>query len=376
MKFTWMTPLTLAALLGLAAFAAGCGDDDGHGHDEDAGTDSGPLDIDAGPEEDAGPEDIDAGPPDAGPPAMVNVRLAHLMPNQGAIRLCIDTIVGGMTLRTDLLPTTMQYPMGIPLRGVSAYINTFPPGLDYTINVYDAAEIDAWNMATMGDERCPNSMDKGAPEPVLTTMIAPTDLVAGNDYTIAFVGFLQDEDMTPADNCGMPPTFEGVECPAALNAKMMIIEDDNTAPMMDMVRIRLLQGVPDLPPLDVCYDADGPGGAAPELLFDNVEFVGGGMTPPYVERAPITGGTFTFHLNNPMVMENCSPLTALSAMPTPVPWPGTCLMTSPGTTSTFDANDVVTLFGSGNAGGPPPPAGNGAAFVPFVDRDTDPEVCP
>lgn len=376
MKLTCMTHLGAATLLALAGLAAGCGDDDGHGDEHDAGTDAGPME-DAGPGEDSGPGE-DAGSPDAGPPPTVDVRLAHLIPNQGPIRLCIDTVVGGMTLRTDLLPTTAQYMNGIPHRGVSAYIDLFPPGLDYTINVYDAAEIDAWNMATMGDERCPNAMDMGAPEPVLTTAIVPADLVAGNHYTIAFVGFLMDADGTPANLCGAPPTFEGAECPAALNAKMMVIQDDNTLPAMDMTRIRLLQGIPDLPPIDVCYDADGAAGMPAEVLFDNVEFVGtAAAAPAYIERAPITGGSFTFHLNNPMVMENCSPLTALSAMPTPVPWPGTCMMTSPGTADSFDANDVVTLFGSGNAGGPPPTAGgNGAAFVPFHDVDTGDDGCP
>jgi hypothetical protein len=290
------------------------------------------------------------------------------MPNQGAIRLCVDTLAGEppMVVSTTYLPNSMTAAGGIPHRGVSQYISSFPAGLEYSIRVYDQMELDAWNEATEGDERCPMMADK-APEPVITATVPPTDLAAGSFYTLAFVGFIPDEDGTPADLCGVPPTFGGVECMPGQNAKLIILDDDHTTPAAGMTEIRFVQGVPDLPPLDVCYDPDGDGPMPFEVLFNDVGWVGAAAEDPaYISRAPIVGGDLAFHLNM-MGVPDCFAATRIGGTTVPFPAPvGTMMI--PGSIATFADEHTITLFGSGDAGGSDPATGgNGATFIPFID---------
>jgi hypothetical protein len=135
---------------------------------------------------------------------------------------------------------------------------------------------------------------------------------------------------------------------------------------MDMVEIRFLQGIPDLPALDVCFDPDGPGAMMPEVLFNAVGFAMA-TDPAYISRAPITTGSITFHIDMP-VAPDCFGMTMIGGTAVPFPAPVGDPAMIPGSIATFPGEHTITLFGSGNAGGPSPATGgNGATFIPFID---------
>lgn len=255
--------LSLALLLGIAG--AGCGDDDGmvevdSGTDAGGGVDSGP------PPEDTGPVDTGVDAPE--PVEQAFVRVAHLSPNTGDVRLCIELRVGGTRVGgLPPLPTDRT----IPFRGISPYI-----GLDIEEGV--TYRVKAFVVESIAD-------------PVDCTMDSPlfvdvdsADLEVDGYYTGAALGF---SDPMPSA-CG--PTFDG-PCDAEVHgARLALFEDDGvTDPAA--AKVRVLHAIPNAPAIEVCYDPDREAGEEPPMsLFASVAF---GEASPYHESATaITTGSF------------------------------------------------------------------------------------
>jgi len=350
---------TAAILAGCLLALAGCGDDstppDSGPADTGTVADTGTADTGTADAGDAGPTDSGT---DSGTPATdALVRVANLVPNGPAFRVCADVKVGGTVVSTvgPLPPRGDGTDPGIPFRGVSGYL-TFPVGVDYTVNFYDITAIDA-----LDPEHCPVAADGLAP--LITADVPTTALEVGKFYTVAATGFLRDSagDMPALCSATLDTT-----CPDALEAALQLLPDTG-APASGKVSVRVVQGIPNMPNLDVCYDAvvtsdagtPEPAGS-PTLIVGNV---GPTAASAYVDMDPMTDGFITIHAYN--AAGDCLAAAELATVPIPFPDPiGTAFV--PGSTKTFDADTIVTIFGSGrNIDSPPVPDPSSVVFIPM-----------
>ncbi len=273
------------------------------------------------------------------------VRIAHMVPNAGSVRICATALVGGVAIAPAApLPSSAGGDLGIPFRGVSPYLPFPAEGIDYNVEVFLAEEIDAFNM-DRPSEACPTEDDDV--EPVLAAMVADALLSPGQRVTAAAIGFVREADGSTVEVCGGP-------CPETLDARIQFFGDRDDGPAGETA-IRVLPLVPNLPAVDLCFDPDGPDMPMEEVvLFDGLTF---GSASPVLERAPITAGLLVVRLDD----DDCDGMM-VGALPIPAPDPiGTALV--PGSTKTFDADTVVTIFASGDATGTIAPP----LFVPFID---------
>jgi hypothetical protein len=348
----------LVALVSLGG-PSGCGDDAGSG---DAGA------RDAARVDGGAPIPADSG---RGPgPAAALTRVAHLVPNAPAVDLCVYFTAGGAFVAgtTPIGPLAERAGTsgGIPFRGVSSYVNLFTAAAEYTVRVYAETDVPT---------DCP-AFDDDAVAPMLAATIEPGSLVAGRYYTIGAVGFLDEAGDDPSW-CG--PTFS-MPCAAAEQQPHFEVYADSVAVSDGTATgMRFLHAVPNLSPLDVCHDADGPAGAAdPEELFASVAFP---SAPEYLERDPITAGTISLHIDIPGLTDGMTcpdvPIPGAGGATTriaviPVPWPdpaGTAAV--PGSVKTFEPGRVATVFTTGRAGTAPGSEGS-VLVVPFADTSVTP----
>ena len=368
----------LATLVGLAA----CGDD---GAASDAGRrDAARADTGCTPEctgrecgddgcggvcgDDSCPGGLACGD-DGRCPTTVFARIAHLVPNAGPVDVCVYFETEGAPIESvspiGPLAELSGVTTGIPFRGVSGFVDLFDahPDIEYRVRVYLEADVPT---------ECPRA-PATAPVPLIDEVIAGDELEVGAFYTIGAVGFA-DEDGADPSWCG--PTL-GMPCAEASQQphfelypeRVIVSEPGSTA-------VRFLHAVPNLGPLDVCLDDDPSDATAGSELFGDVAYP---SASPFVERAPITGGFVTLHLNIPGVTDGmtCPALDLGPAGNTrvaviPVPWPdpvGTAMV--PGSVKTFEAGSVATMFASGRAGATMTDP-DGVAVIPFATAPSGP----
>jgi len=245
----------LAPMLALAGI--GCGDDDGGDDDVDMFT----RPVDMASEEDMFEEEDDMGP-EADmfvPPATVNVRIAHLIPDTANVRVCLGP--PGSPAAVDPLPSVDEVEDGVPFRAVGGY-RTLPVG-DYEARVFAADVIDG-----VRDGDCSiGSMDSD-PDPLLTITVNETDLEADAFYTVAAIGF---EDPTDFE-CPTAVTGTLEDCGEDERARLEIYEDSDVDASNALIRV--LHAIPNAPSVDVCFDADGDLTTTEDLteVFENVAF--------------------------------------------------------------------------------------------------------
>lgn len=341
--------LSLALLLGIAG--AGCGDDDGM-----VEVDSG---MDAGGGVDAGPTPEDTGPVDTGvdapePVEQAFVRVAHLSPNTGDVRLCIDLRVGGTRVGgLPPLPTDRT----IPFRGISPYI-----GLDIEEGV--TYRVKAFVVESIAD-------------PVDCTMDSPlfvdvdsADLEVDGYYTGAAIGFSPEEggelpSVCPDDST--PPEFDA-PCPEALGVRLAVFEDDSTLDAAAS-KIRIFHAIPNAPAVDVCYDDDPEDETPPVAIASNLAF--GNASDYFESEAAITTGVISVHAHVPSM--SCVAAATLAPLPVPAAFAATAMAfpadVRPNIPTTFELNRIITVFAEGQA---PMAAGEGnpagMLFVPWQDQ--------
>jgi hypothetical protein len=306
---------------------------DGGPIDSGGGSDTGPLPD--GSDGGGGGDDGGDGSVSAGNP---NLRLAHLISDvdseRGQVHLCLG--VGDIRGLLATYSTAASAPVPIPYGGVSSYVNAvdimFPM---YRLNVFSADDPEF----VPSGPTCPTGGT-----PIFTYDIDATGIMDGHSYTIALVGRI---DQTT-----------GPYAP-----KVVVIEDNNTAPAAGSTRVRVVQGITRVATpagvalnVDLCFDADGPGSAAAgESVASDVPYVGAEtdlvVDLPYNERDPMATGVLYVYLHAPGAPVDCAdPGTSAPAFGYPVPFP---IPTGAGIpenlTATVDADDVVTLFLRGDA---------------------------
>jgi hypothetical protein len=343
--------LSLALLLGIAG--AGCGDDDDTMVDAgtDAGTDGGGTD--SGPPQDTGPVDTGVDAPE--PVEQAFVRVAHLSPNTGDVRLCIDLRVGGTRVGgLPPLPTDRT----IPFRGISPYINLdIVEGVTYRVKAFVVASI---------------------ADPVDCTMDSPlfvdvdsADLEVDGYYTGAAIGFSPEEGGALPSVCpddSMPPEFDA-PCPEALGVRLEVYEDDSTLDAAAS-KIRILHAIPNAPAVDVCYDDDPEDETPPVAIASSLAF--GSASDYFESAAAITSGVVSVHAHVPGMSCVNSELTTLAQLPVPAGFEFIRSVfpedAQPNIPTTFELNRITTVFAEGIASAPEPHPMAPAAFVPWQDQ--------
>ena len=359
---SWARAASTCAIFATLFPAIGCGDDDGSASDagrRDAPrTDTGCVpecaDRECGDDgcggtcgEDTCPGGLACGD-DGRCPTTAFARFAHLVPNAGPVDVCVYFETEGAPIPSVApigpLAELSGVATGLPFRGVSGFVDLFDahPDIEYRLRVYLESDAAA---------ACP-APGATAPAPLIDEVIAGVDLAVGAFYTIGAVGFA-DVDGADPSFCGatlsMPCSEPSQQPHLELYAEELLVTD----PMM--TKLRFLHAVPNLPPLDVCLDGDPTDAVPGTEIFADVAYP---SASAFLERAPVTAGFVTLHLNVPGVTDGmtCAALDLGPAGNTriaviPVPWPdpvGTAMV--PGSVKTFDASSIATMFASGRAG--------------------------
>jgi hypothetical protein len=323
---------------------------------------------------------------DAGPAVNVGLRVAHLIPGGPGetsvmaglpitlpIRLCVYSFLPPRTepIATQT-PTALPPAPGaitfLPFRAISGAYNTSlftALDLTYRVRIYTAGP----SGIGISDVNCP-AYGASTPVPIIERDVPGGAVTPGHSYTVAAIG------LVPGTLGSTAPALPAV-CGATLNmacpsdgassraATLVLIDDDISAPSAGTAKLRVLHGVPNAPPLDVCHDPDGPGGAEPTPVAINVSY---GSASSYLEiPAPLARGALLVHI---AAATACSG-TRIGLIPTPIPGgiiPAGFL--AAGATNDILAGDVITLFASGRSAPPGGPAMDPAAvsFIPWKDR--------
>ncbi|MBO6936943.1 MAG: DUF4397 domain-containing protein [Deltaproteobacteria bacterium] len=334
----------------LAIAGIGCGDDDG---DDTADVDMFTPPVDMGPEVDMFEPEEDMGP-EADmfvAPASVNVRIAHLIPDAPAIRLCIGP--EGFRGASPPSPTATAAPDGVPFRAVLPYIELPIDGVDvYEARVFAASTIDD------GAGNCSLTDD-----PLLTITVDTSTLTADNYYTVAALGFV-----TPADyQC--PTAVPGVTQPCGDGSAARLTVFEDAAPDSANALIRLLHAIPNAPAIDLCYDPDtSAGDMDPVELYQNIAF--GTDTDYDMRDADLTAGSFRIYAHNPAAPDvNCNDGLVVAELPIPTPdaiQAGFATSPTPVVNDSYDTGAVHTIFAEGVSGVDAPDDGF-AVFLPLID---------
>jgi hypothetical protein len=385
-----MTKKTIAWFAVLAAFT-GCDGDGG----TDAGMDdpdTGMAEVDAGMDAGMVTEDdggMDAGM-DAGPPATFTARLVNNIPDIAALDVCLWTEFGGAIIGDGIWLT--DAPPAVPFRGVSSYLPAFSPDVDTLFALYDAS--------TFSGE-CPADPEADdAEEAVVIGRAMAADVEADATYTVIASGFATGtlgaaEGALPS-RC-TPPTFD-MPCTDASAARIIIVEDDLSAPGAGMVKIRVSNQVTNSSPLDflVCYDPDlvphsdvatrAQGGCQEPVPLSDPELIASvpfGQPTAYVEHTPIQptiaamgigGGFYLAALpagmacpafaSLPAAQQRCFPIVADAGRPASLPAEIQTNLTD---------GDILTFFIQGAIGvtedtGTPPAEDYRVRFFPWMDN--------
>ncbi len=337
-----MSLRTTAIALGLMlTLGVGCGDDDAEEDmgPADTGTDTAtPPDMGT----DTGP--ADTGPGDMGPDMAVAseamVRLAHLVPDGGPVRMCIQATVGGAPAGPPSGPLPADPDPGIPFRGISTYLPfTVSAGISFEVSLYEDSVTDC---ATPGAD------------PVLVgDVVVGTgdgEIEAGGWYTAALIGFAE-----PPSICG---AAMDAECPSA---EMRLFVDDGEVDAA-MNKLRVLNAFPNSGGIDVCFND----GSATTEIFENISY---GEASDYQLGPALTAGAFVMFVHDPANDCGTGGATAVGMLEIPTPAtvsggfpPGTVI------TDEYAVGQIVTLFGEGVLQPPTDPLpANFGFFVPWVD---------
>ena len=407
-----------AALLCAALPLAGCNvplpdDPDGGATDmalrrRDLGGDAAALDLgmaqdlgeptDLGEPSDLG-EPVDLGEPadlgvldDAGPPGAVGVRFAHLIPGGVAettvvgtsaitlpVRLCIYTYLPPRTAPVATQAPTALPPAPaspgtvsfLPFRAISgAYNTSLFTALDvvYRVRVYTVGPTGIG----MDDVACP-TYGTTSPPPLIEQDVPGAAVQLGHSYTAVALG------LVPGTLGSTPPALPAV-CGAAFDTAcpgtgvgsrapaLALLDDDVSAPSAGHAKLRVMHGIANGPPVDVCYDPDGPGGTAESAVAANVSY---GTASAYLEvPAPLASGALNVHVASATAC--AGPVIGQLPMPIPAGAIPAGLLAA-GATNDVLAGDVITIFGSGRIAVVPDggtSAGDPArvAFIPWKDR--------
>lgn len=311
-----------------------------------------PTASDAGPPRDVGTDaGRDTGPPpmDAGPMETANVRLAYLIPDGPEMRLCIASLVGGLEVATTgPLPAPPDDP--VPFRGITPYIPFgVGAGIAYRMKVYRPEDVETG---------CPGD----AVAPVIVADI-PEGAVDADAYaTVALIGLLGDHSF-----CG--PTLDQ-PCDESREAQVLLIPDDPTVDDTE-TRIRFsMSQVNGAPSVDFCHDPDGAGGPAEAVeLFENVAY---GEFSDYLQTAPITSGELTLHAHvDPDT--NCTMETRFANAIVPNTFDflrGQVGEAGVNIAARMREGQSITFFlqGVADADEPFPPSDDAALLIPWIDQ--------
>lgn len=328
-KLVWGSLLRVGTVLALGACTT------------TAAHDAGMLRDAAPPEYDAGPLGMDSGMVGVG---TVYVRMANLIPASPNLTVCIATRPGtGIGLTTAHIigqpDASIMSDGTLPGPGVSPYLPApvfDAPGFGYQIRLYDRAQLPFSSLAA-----CP---DEGAqPAPVAVIELDASHVMVGHHYTAALIGVLPG---TPVECAGT--------CPAV---QVRMFEDDMTPPTGRNVRVRLFNGIPNLPaPIHICFDPDYVDAAHPGLLpetrslppaadTDGIAF--GEVTPFIAIPEVVSMGAFYTHATV-AGQPDCSPATLLQGPVTvPLPVPDSAPVD---VARVFARGDVITNFAFGRVG--------------------------
>lgn len=339
---------------------------------------------DLGTADDLG-EPLDLGEPvevDGGPPLSVGLRVAHLIPGGGGlpitlpIRLCVYSYLPPRTepIATQTptaLPPAPAAPGSVtflPFRAISgAYNSSLFTALDltYRVRVYSAGA----SGIGFSDVACP-AYSASTPRPIIERDVPGAAVTPGRSYTIAAIGLVPGTLGSTAPDL---PAICGADldttCPSdgadSRAATLALIDDDISPPSAGNAKLRVLHGISNAPPLDVCYDPDGPAGVDPAPVAVNVSF---GDASSYLQLpAPLVGGALSVHIAEATACAG----TPIGLIPMPIPEgviPAAFLAV--GATNDVLDGDVITLFASGRStpSGAPPTDPAAVSFIPWRDR--------
>lgn len=153
-----------------------------------------------------------------------------------------------------------------------------------TVRVYDEAAVDGAPPLV----NCPDTgLDADCTDDDVPCFFQfdydPSALEDGGHYSLFLTGF---EDNT--NTCAIPDVG-AVPCPTAAISATIEEDEDASDVVADNARVRLFQGIHNLPPVDLCYDLDGfaMANAAPTLIHG---LVGQDSLTDYVTVPPVTTG--------------------------------------------------------------------------------------
>lgn len=369
----------MASVLALGA----CGDDDGG--DTDAGTpDTGRIDmgmpppppVDMGPPMDMGPPP-DTGPVDSGPPpAVINVRVAHLTANGPNIKVCMSVGAPGSGTYTDIpTPVTEALaPDGIPYRGISNYnAALFEAGRDYRLRLYAGPSL-------MGT--CPPVGD-GDGSLFTFDLTARDDgtgiLNEGSWYTLAATGLLPDDTGSMPNVCGLllnGPCMPGTDrTMGQAGFDIQLLEDADPSDVDPAnVIVSVFPASPNAPPLTICYDPDGAGEMPPSPLGLTAVRFGIPSATVMTEMEFTTGTLAVFpiisSMGDPSMCATTSP-SGPSYVPLPVPIPAALEAMAHRLDCTFRLGRRYTVFTAGIADNDMMPEPTDTTILPWRDSGED-----
>lgn len=307
------------------------------GHDAGAFRDTAPAGYDA-----AG-SDMDAA---VAPVGTIYIRLVNLVPASPNLTVCLAAIPGAgiapVTAHILGQPDPPTSDGTLPFPGVSPYLPALiydAPGFGYELRLYDRAQLP---FSALGV--CPDA--EASPAPIVTARFAASDLMIDHHYSLAIIGVLP----------GTPVTCPGA-CPPV---QTRLFEDTLSRPPSNRVRVRLFQGVPNLPaPIHVCFDfdysvvggvvMDGP--VPPSRVLPPASDTDGlafGEVTPYIEIPPVTSaGAFYTHATVSGVPDCDTSTRLLGPITVPLPIPASAPVD---VARIFIGGDVITNFAFGRAG--------------------------
>lgn len=302
---------------------------------------------DAGMLRDSAYEDFDAARPEPTPVAYARVRLVNMLPASPNLVVCLSTIAGTGVPETEghilgapdarlMSDGTLPYP------GISSYL-PLPlydsPGLTYVIRLYSREEVP---FVMLGP--CPTP---GTIAPIIEARISDAEVDADTYYSAVAYGVIP----------GTPVTCGASACPGPT---VRLFQDDFTPPSGVRARVRLFQGIPNLPaPIHVCVDLDytvtggvvmdGPfppiRAIPPAADTDGVAF---GEMSDFVDSPTVTtSGAFFVHAQVTGVPDCNAATMILGPIPVPLPVPDTAPIE---VARTIERGDVITNFAFGRVG--------------------------
>ncbi len=303
--------------------------------------------YDGGALRDAAREDFDAAHVELTPVGYAQVRLVNLIPASPNLVVCLSTIAGTGLTETEghilgapdarlMTDGTLPYP------GISPYL-PLPlydtPGLTYVIRLYSREEVPFVMLGI-----CPRP---GSIAPVIEARVEASAVTVGTLYSAVAFGVLP----------GTPVSCGASACPPPA---VRLFPDDLTPPSGIRARVRLFQGIPNLPaPIHVCVDLDFQivGGVVMDGPFPPIRAL-----PPVADTDGVAFGEMSGFVDSPVLstsgaffvhaqiagLPDCDPATLiLGPIPVPLPVPDTAPTE---VARTIDRGDVITNFAFGRVG--------------------------